>query len=91
MSKDNLTHIVDILTESLRSRLSARCLGLEITDEAKKLIIERGYDPVYGARPLKRYLQASVETLIARAIIGGDMQAGHTVVIDAENGELICK
>lgn len=91
LGKDDLTHIVDILTESLRKRLADRSLGLEITDAAKKLIIERGYDPVYGARPLKRYLQASVETLIARAILGGNMQAGHIIRIDEESCELICR
>ncbi len=91
LSKDNLTHIVDILTESLRVRLSERELGLEITESAKQLIIDRGYDPVYGARPLKRYLQSSVETLIAREILGGDIRAGHTICVDAENGGLICR
>ena len=91
LSKDNLTHIVDILTEALRARLNERELGLEITDNAKQLIIDRGYDPIYGARPLKRYLQSSVETLIAREIIGGDMQAGHVIRVDAENGNLVCK
>ena len=91
LSKDNLTHIVDILTETLRKRLSDRDLGLEITDSAKQLIIDRGYDPVYGARPLKRYLQSSVETLIAREILGGDMQAGHVIRVDADNGTLVCK
>lgn len=91
LSKENLTHIVDILTEALRTRLSERDLGLEITDSAKQLIIDCGYDPIYGARPLKRYLQSSVETLIAREIIGGDMQAGHVIRVDSENGMLICK
>ena len=91
LSKDNLTHIVDILTESLRARLSERELGLEITESAKQLIIDHGYDPVYGARPLKRYLQSSVETLIAREILGGDIRAGHTICVDAENGGLICR
>ena len=91
LSKDNLIHIVDILTESLRARLSERELGLEITESAKQLIIDHGYDPVYGARPLKRYLQSSVETLIAREILGGDIRAGHTICVDAENGGLICR
>ena len=65
--------------------------GIEITDAAKQLIIERGFDPVFGARPLKRYLQASVETLIARTILSGEMEAGHVITIDVENGELVCK
>ena len=91
LSKDNLTHIVDILTEALRARLNERDLDLEITDSAKQLIIDRGYDPVYGARPLKRYLQSNVETLVAREILGGDIQAGHVIRVDAENGVLVCK
>ena len=66
-------------------------MGLEITDAAKQLIIERGFDPVFGARPLKRYLQASVETLIAKTILSGEMEAGHVITIDVENGELVCK
>lgn len=71
-------------------RLGEQSLGLEITDKAKRLIIERGYDPVYGARPLKRYLQSSVETLIARRILSGDIGAGHTIRVDENNGELVC-
>ena len=62
-----------------------------MTDAAKALIIERGYDPVFGARPLKRFLQAKVETLLARAILSGDRPAGSALVIDAENGELVCR
>ena len=91
LTKDNLEHIVDILTQSLRKRLESRMLDLEITPAAKRLIIERGFDPVYGARPLKRYLQSGVETLIARTILAGDMPAGHTIVIDEADGQLTCR
>ena len=90
LTESELGGIVDNLTEALRSRLADRSLGLEITPNAKRLIIERGYDPIYGARPLKRYLQSGVETLIARSILAGDMPAGHTIVIDEKDGELTC-
>ena len=91
LTKTELNGIIDILTESLKKRLADKTLGLEITDTAKQLIIERGFDPVFGARPLKRYLQASVETLIAKTILSGEMEAGHVITIDVENGELVCK
>ena len=68
LTRDNLSHIIDNLVAALRSRLADRTLNLEMTDAAKALIIENGYDPVYGARPLKRYLQSHAETLIARTI-----------------------
>lgn len=90
LTKTELNGIIDILTESLKKRLADKTLGLEITDAAKQLIIERGFDPVFGARPLKRYLQASVETLIAKTILSGEMEAGHVITIDVENGELVC-
>ena len=91
LTKDNLNGIIGIMVSSLRERLADKSLGLEITDAAKQLIIERGYDPLYGARPLRRYLQSSVETLIARTILGGDLAAGSTITVDAENGELVCR
>ena len=91
LTKAELNGIIDILTASLKKRLADKTLGLEITDAAKQLIIERGFDPVFGARPLKRYLQASVETLIAKTILSGEMEAGHVITIDVENGELVCK
>ena len=91
LTRTELDGIIDILTASLKKRLADKTLGLEITDAAKQLIIERGFDPVFGARPLKRYLQASVETLIARTILSGEMEAGHIITIDVENGVLVCK
>ena len=90
LTRENLTGIVDIMVEGLRERLAGRSLGLELTDAAKALIIDRGYDPLYGARPLRRYLQSSAETLIARRILSGDLPAGSTLVLDVENGELVC-
>ncbi|MBQ7755312.1 MAG: AAA family ATPase, partial [Clostridia bacterium] len=91
LTKENLTGIIDIMTESLRKRLADRSLKLEITPEAKALIIERGYDPLYGARPLRRYLQSSVETLLARTILRGDLAAGSTITVDVSDGELVCR
>ena len=91
LTRENLGGIIDIMVSSLRERLADKSLSLEITDSAKQLIIERGYDPLYGARPLRRYLQSSVETLIARAILGGNLAAGSTITVDVENGELVCQ
>ena len=91
LTKENLSGIIDILMEGLKKRLADKTLKLEVTDAAKSLIIERGFDPIYGARPLKRYLQSAAETLIAKEILRGDLAAGSTLVLDAENGELSCR
>ena len=91
LTKENLSGIIDILMEGLKKRLADKTLKLEATDAAKSLIIERGFDPIYGARPLKRYLQSAAETLIAKEILRGDLAAGSTLVLDAENGELSCR
>ena len=91
LTKENLSGIIDILMEGLKKRLADKTLRLEVTDAAKSLIIERGFDPIYGARPLKRYLQSAAETLIAKEILRGDLAAGSTLLLDAENGELTCR
>ena len=91
LTKENLNGIIDILMEGLKKRLADKTLKLEVTDAAKSLIIERGFDPIYGARPLKRYLQSAAETLIAKEILRGELAAGSTLVLDAENGELTCR
>ena len=91
LTKDNLNGIIDILIASLRKRLAEKELDLEITAGARELIIDRGYDPLYGARPLRRYLQSSVETLIARTILKGDVSSGSVITVDAEDGELFCR
>ena len=94
LTKANLGGIIDNLLEGLRRRMAERSadggLNLEVTDEAKNLIIDNGYDPVYGARPLKRYLQSAAETLIAKEILAGNIAAGSTLVLDAEDGKLTC-
>ena len=91
LTKENLTGIIDILMAGLKKRLADKTLALEVTAEAKDLLIQRGYDPIYGARPLKRYLQSSAETLIAKSILRGDLPAGSTLVLDVEDGELTCR
>ena len=90
LTKENLTGIIAILTDSLRQRLADKGLGLEFTPAATELIIDRGFDPVYGARPLKRYLQSAAETLIAKKLLSGDIPAGATLVVDVQDGELTC-
>ena len=89
LTRENLNSIIDLMVESLRKRLKDRDLDLKLTDAAKELIIERGYDPLYGARPLRRVLQSSVETLVARTILRGDISAGSTITVDARDGELV--
>ena len=94
LTKENLGGIIENLLAGLRKRLAERSVGggleLEVTDAAKELIIDKGYDPVYGARPLKRYLQGTAETLIAKEILAGNLDTGTTLVLDAENGQLTC-
>ena len=89
LTKSNIGKIVDLMVGELDKRLADQELSLELTDAAKDQVIENGYDPVYGARPLKRYLQKYVETLAARKILSGDVHAGDTLVLDVQNGEFI--
>ena len=89
LTKSNIGKIVDLMVGELDKRLADQELSLELTDAAKDQVIENGYDPVYGARPLKRYLQKHVETLAARKILSGDVHAGDTLVLDVQNGEFI--
>lgn len=91
LTRDDIGKIVDLLVADLRGRLSDRHLNLEITDGAKAYIAEQGYDPIYGARPLKRFLQSHVETLAAKLIIGENPQPFSTVVIDLENSSLTAR
>lgn len=88
LTKENITGIIDILISSLSKRLAEKQLKLSVTDRAKDFIIEHGYDPVYGARPLKRYIQSKVETLLARVMLSGELKPNSTLITDAENGEL---
>ncbi len=87
LTKENITKIIDLLVHDLEQRMKDKQLNLVITPLAKELIIENGYDPIYGARPLKRYLQSKVETMIARTMIANDLQPGNTIEIGARNGD----
>ena len=86
LTKDNVGKIVDLMVKELSDRLADQELSLELTDSAKQMVVDNGYDPVYGARPLKRYLQNYVETLTAKKILSGDVHAGDTIVLDVKDG-----
>ena len=88
LTKSDIRSIINLLLSDLNKRLSDKELCLEMTEEAKDFITEHGYDPVYGARPLKRYVQKHVETLAARIILQGDVFAGDTIVISVEENHL---
>ena len=91
LTRDQIGHIVDLMMENLNHRLEDKQLSITLTPAAKELIIDQGFDPVYGARPLKRYLQSHVETLVARRIIAADVAPGTALQVDAENGQLVIK
>ena len=88
LTKHNISHIIELIMTDLNNRISDKEISVELSPEAKNYIIERGYDPVYGARPLKRYLQKNVETLVARAILGNELLVGDTIVIDVKDDRL---
>ena len=88
LTRDNVAKIADLLLAGLRKRLSDKELTLTVTDAAKDLMVSAGYDPIYGARPMKRYLQSKLETLIARELLASDPAPGTELVADAEGGEL---
>ena len=91
LTKDNIYDIIDLLIADVNKRLTDREIQIELTEEAKKMIVDGGYDPNYGARPLKRYLQKNVETLAAKLMLQGDIGTGDTIVIDVENGKLVAR
>ena len=86
LTKDNIGHIVDLLLKGLNKRLADQELTVELSPAAKQFVIEGGYDPVYGARPLKRFVQKEVETSTAKLILGGQVSEGDTILLDVENG-----
>ena len=88
LTKENITGIIDLLIAALSKRLADKQLSVELTDAAKQYVIDHGYDPVYGARPLKRFLQRNVETLLGRTIIAGEIAAGTKLLVDLQYGEL---
>jgi ATP-dependent Clp protease ATP-binding subunit ClpB len=91
LTKDNIGHIINLLLEELNARLADREIKVELTDAARRYVIENGYDPIYGARPLKRFLQKHVETLSAKMILSDQVQGGDTILIDEESGGLVAK
>ena len=91
LTKDNIGGIIHLLIAGLNQRLADKDLHLELTSAAKQYIIENGYDPVYGARPLKRYVQKYVETLTARLILEGNVSQGDTITIDLTDGALTAR
>ncbi len=91
LSREDLEAIIEIMLRGLRERLREKGLELEVSESAKIHMIDVGYSPQYGARPLRRYIQSSAETLIAKAILKGNIGSGDTLVLDFENDELVCK
>ncbi|MBP1547775.1 MAG: ATP-dependent chaperone ClpB [Oscillospiraceae bacterium] len=89
LSKKEIYPIIDLMLEKLRQRLDDKQLGLEVTENAKELIVKEGYDPVYGARPLKRYIQSKMETLIARTMIAEDLESGSILRVDSDGEKML--
>ena len=88
LTKDNIAAIVDLMIDELSDRLARQQLRCELTPAAKAYVVDGGYDPVYGARPLRRFIQKEVETLLAKKIIAGDFDAGSDLVVDVQDGKL---
>ncbi len=88
LTKDNISAIIDLLIKDVNRRLADKELTVELSDTARDFIVDNGFDPMYGARPLKRYVQKTVETLAAKLILGGSISAGSTILIDVEDGHL---
>jgi len=91
LTKDNISNIINLLMEDLNRRILNQDITIELTDAAKEFIAEQAYDPIYGARPLKRYLQKNVETLSARLILSDRLNPQDTILIDVENNKLIAR
>ena len=91
LTKDNIERIVDLLIKDVNRRLADKELKVKLTDTAKKYIVDNGFDPMYGARPLKRYVQKTVETLAAKLILKGDINVGDDILIDVDGDKLEAK
>ena len=89
LSENGIKKIIDIFVDEVRERLVDRNITLKVTEEAKTVLARDGYDPIYGARPLKRYIQNTIENKLARYLIKGDIGYGDTAVVDAKNDELV--
>ena len=88
LTKQNIRAIIDLLAEDVNRRLEEKEIQIELTEAAKDFIVDGGYDPMYGARPLKRYLQKNVETLAAKLILAGNVGRGSAILIDVKDGKL---
>ena len=88
LTKQNITSIIDLLVADVNKRLADKELSIVLSESAKQFVTDRGYDPMYGARPLKRFLQKNVETLAAKLILGGEIGSGNTILIDVKDGKL---
>ena len=91
LTKNNIGEIIHLLMEDLNSRLVDKEVRVELSKEAEAYVVDHGFDPVYGARPMKRYLQKTVETEAAKLILADRVRAGDTILIDVENGALTAK
>jgi ATP-dependent Clp protease ATP-binding subunit ClpB len=87
LTESEIERIVELMLDDLRSRLADRRISLDVTASARRFIAEQGFDPVFGARPLRRFIAHEVETRIARALLGGDIQDGATITVDVRDGE----
>jgi ATP-dependent Clp protease ATP-binding subunit ClpB len=88
LTRPEIERIIDLLFDDLRARLADRRLQLELTEDARRLIAERAFDPVYGARPLRRFIEREVETRVGRALLGGEAADGSTIFVDVRDGDL---
>ena len=88
LTKENVTKIIDLQIGKLNSRLAEQQIKVELTEAAKSAIVDAAYDPQYGARPLRRYVQHTVETMLSKRLLRGDILPGQTVTVDAANGQL---
>ena len=91
LTKENIYAIISLLINDVNKRLADKEIKVDLTEAAKQVVVDGGYDPTYGARPLKRYLQKNVETLAAKLILEGNVGTGDTILIDAENGKLMAR
>ena len=89
LNKDNIGCIVDLMMKDLNRRLEDQRISIELTDSARSFVIEGGYDPTFGARPLRRFLQKNVETIAAREILKGEVLEGDAIVVDLQDGRLL--
>lgn len=88
LTKNNISSIIDLLIKDVNKRLADKELTVELSPQARDFVIEHGFDPMYGARPLKRYIQKTVETLAAKLILGGNISAGSVIYINVQDGQL---